>query len=394
MFEPSAKLPASATASPDTRVKIALFTTSFPSRTDSAVNAGACVATFAEILTDLGHEVHVVTPYKRGARHDFRHQGTTFFRWLGREDSLSHINLRHPIGAAQLASVVLMGCFAARRLRRRFEPDHVLCFWVLPSGVWARLARADSGVAYSLWALGSDIWVLGKLPALGPVFTWLARDAAHLYADGPTLARDFSTLAGAEVRFLATSRVLEVPAGVPAGEGGYYLFLGRYHPNKGIDLLIDAVSRARHELPDDFRLRAHGFGPLDAELRERVVRLGLNDRVRIEGPAVGNEVARVLRRARGLIIPSRIESLPLVLSDGLRMELPLLVTDVGDMGTLVRRFEAGLVCKPDVESLAAALVRFVAAPPAGGNTALSMHLDIRNSARQFLADISAPSRGE
>lgn len=370
-------------------MRIALFATSFPSNTEAVVNAGACVKDFAEILTALGHEVQVLTPYKRGARHDFRHAHTVFFRWLGSSDSVTHINMKNPLGLLQLGSVVVMGCLAALALVRRFRPDHVLCFWVFPGGLWARFAKAFTGTHYSVWALGSDIWVLGKIPGFARVLGWIGRGAAQRYADGVVLAQDFEAITAGKVEFLATSRVVSPPPGVTVGEGGYYLYLGRYHPNKGIDLLVEAVGTIKNELPRDFRLRAHGFGPLESSVRARVVELGLEDLVEIHGPTSASEVATILRRARGLIIPSRIESVPLVLSDGLQMDLPILVTDVGDMGTLCRRYGAGLVCRPEVDDLAQSLLRFVREPPPGGNSGLRELLDIGTSARRFLVDSTA-----
>lgn len=367
-------------------MKIALFTTSFPSNADTSVNAGACVKDFAEALTDLGHEVEVLTPYKKGARHEFRHKNTVFFRWLGNEDSVSHISMKSPRGLLQLGSALALGSLAAVRLVKRFEPDHVLCFWVFPSGLWAQAARAAAGTPYSVWALGSDIWVLGKLPGLPAVLRALARGARGRYADGVVLAEDFAKIAGVPIEFLATSRVVTPPPGVKVGEGGYYLYLGRYHPNKGIDILIEAIAAARKALPGDFRLRAHGFGPLEDSVRARVRELGLESMVEILGPTKAGEVETILRRAKGLIIPSRIESVPLVLSDGLQMELPLLVTDVGDMGTLVRKYDAGVVCRPEAADMARALVRFTTEPPPAGSSALRELLDIRGSARRFLAD--------
>jgi glycosyltransferase involved in cell wall biosynthesis len=369
-------------------VRIALFTTSFPSNADTSVNAGACVKDFAEILTDMGHEVEVLTPYKKGARHEFRHSRTVFFRWLGSADSVTHIDMKNPLGIAQLGSVLGLGCIAALRMLRRFKPDHVMCFWVLPSGLWARAACAVTGTPYSVWALGSDIWVLGKLPGVPPVLKALAEGARLRYADGVVLADDFARIAGMPVEFLATSRVVHPPPGVNVGDGGYYLYLGRYHPNKGIDLLIEAIAKVRARLPGDFRLRAHGFGPLEESVRARVRELGLESLVEVYGPTRASEVETILRSARGLVIPSRIESVPLVLSDGLQMELPLMVTDVGDMGTLVRKYDAGIVCKPEVDDMAEALVRFVTAPQPRGSGALKQLLDIRGSARRFIADAS------
>lgn len=368
-------------------MRIALFTTSFPSNADTVVNAGACVKSFAEALTELGHEVVVLTPNKRGARHEFAHKDTVFFRWLGSADSVSHIDMKNPLGLLQLGSVVLLGSIAAAKLVRSFKPDHVLCFWVFPSGMWARVAKLFSGTHYSTWALGSDIWVLGKIPGFPAILRFIGRGSDLRYADGVELAQDFEAIAEDSVEFLATSRVLEPPAQVQVGEGGYYLYLGRYHPNKGIDLLVEAIGLALGELPADFRLRAHGFGPLEDSVRARVRELGLQDRIEILGPTPASEVALVLRRARGLLIPSRIESVPLVLSDGLQMGLPLLVTNVGDMGTLVSRYASGIVCDPTVEDIARALVRFTREPPPAPSAELRDLLDIRASARRFLSDV-------
>jgi glycosyltransferase involved in cell wall biosynthesis len=369
-------------------VRIALFTTSFPSNSETAVNAGVAVKDFAEALTALGHEVAVLTPYKRGARHEFQHANTVWFPWLGSQDTLTHIGMS-PIGLLQLGSVVVMGSVAALRLLRRFRANHVLCFWVFPCGLWARLAQLWIGVPYSVWALGSDIRTLRKLPGFPYILRWIGRGASRRFADGMALGQEFQAIVGSRVDFLATSRVLAVPAGVPVGEGGYYLFLGRYHATKGIDLLIEAVGKVKDQLPPGFRLRVHGSGPLEKLIRARVRGLGLDSLVEIRGTIGASEVSTVLRRACGLIIPSRIESIPLVLSEAIQMELPIMVTDVGDMGTLVRRHGAGLVCRPDVNAMAETLLRFVSSPVPGGSPALLELLDIRRSAERFLSEIAA-----
>ncbi|MFZ1110707.1 MAG: glycosyltransferase [Rhodomicrobium sp.] len=368
-------------------MRIALFTTSFPSDNETAINAGACVKDFAEALTDLGHEVEVLTPRKKGARHDFRHARTNWFWWLGDDESLTHIR-KTPLGLLKLFSVIVFGSAAAVRLLRRFQPDHVLCFWVFPGGLWARFAQLWVPAPYSVWALGSDIWVLGKLPVFPKILRWIGHRANHRYADGVMLGEQFQSIAGSSVEFLATSRVLAPPPGVEVGEGGYYLFLGRYHQNKGADLLVEAAGRARDRLPEDFRLKLHGFGPLEDMLRSRVRQLGLDRLVSIGGPVKASDVGLLLRRSRGLIIPSRIESIPLILSDGLQMQLPLLVTDVGDMGTLVRRYSAGLVCRPEADDIAEKLLTLTAWTGPSDCTVLRDLLDIRESAKRFVSDIA------
>src|SRR5262249_45407871 len=137
-----------------------------------------------------------------------------------------------------------------------------------------------------------------------------------------------------------------------------------------------------------FHLLAHGSGPLEDEVRSRVRELGLEQMITIAGPTSAGQVEVILRRARGLIVPSRIESIPLVLGDAMQMELPVLVTDVGDMGKLVREHRAGIVCKPEIGDLARALSEFIRAPGQYPTESLRRLLDIERSAERFLSDLS------
>ena len=52
-----------------------------------------------------------------------------------------------------------------------------------------------------------------------------------------------------------------------------------------------------------------------------------------------------------LIIPSRIESIPVVLSDAAQADCPVVVCDVGDMGKIVKRFGNGVVVQPEPDSI-------------------------------------------
>ena len=62
-----------------------------------------------------------------------------------------------------------------------------------------------------------------------------------------------------------------------------------------------------------------------------------------------------------VVIPSRMESIPVVFSDALQMGRPLIASDVGDMGTLLRAHPAGLVVPPeDATALCAAMLQMAA----------------------------------
>jgi glycosyltransferase involved in cell wall biosynthesis len=86
-----------------------------------------------------------------------------------------------------------------------------------------------------------------------------------------------------------------------------------------------------------------GTGPLERDLKKRVLQYDLKDHVAIEGPVDEYRMSALLKKCQTLIIPSRVESIPVVLSDALQAGCNLIVSDVGDMGPLVRSYRAGIV---------------------------------------------------
>ena len=91
----------------------------------------------------------------------------------------------------------------ACELRR---PDHIFALWALPSGDWARRAGKRFNIPYSTWALGSDIWSLGKLPLVRQYLKKTLQEATLRFADGYQLASDVETICGMSCQFLPSSR--------------------------------------------------------------------------------------------------------------------------------------------------------------------------------------------
>ena len=64
-----------------------------------------------------------------------------------------------------------------------------------------------------------------------------------------------------------------------------------------------------------------------------------------------------MSRHEMLVIPSRADSIPLVLGDAIQARLPVVVTDVGDAAGLVRRHQIGVVVEGvDPEGIARGII--------------------------------------
>lgn len=131
--------------------------------------------------------------------------------------------------------------------------------------------------------------------------------------------------------------------------------VGRLCEQKGQLLLVEAVRRlARKGIK--FELVLAGDGEMRAEVEGLIARYGLAKQVRITGWISSDQVRREILAARGLVLPSFAEGLPVVIMEAMALRRPVLTTYVGGIPELVRPGENGwLFPAGDIDELAAAM---------------------------------------
>jgi glycosyltransferase involved in cell wall biosynthesis len=131
--------------------------------------------------------------------------------------------------------------------------------------------------------------------------------------------------------------------------------VGRLSEAKGQILLLEASSLLAAR-GIDFELVLAGDGPMRAQLEQLITKLGLTARVRITGWISSNAVRDEILNARGLVLPSFAEGLPVVLMEALALRRPVLTTYIAGIPELVRPGENGwLFPAGSVDDLAAAM---------------------------------------
>lgn len=336
-------------------MRVWLITSSYPRAPEESVNAGVLARDLALSLRQLGHRVTVVTPEKLGGIVLDPGLEAVRLPWFRPTVAMADLSAWRPVDLIRALSLFALARPALRRALASERPDGVLALWALPSGIFARWVRRWSGVPYVVWLLGSDVWKAASYPLGTSLLRKVLEDSSAAYADGTELAAEATRLTGRAVEFLPSARRLPPPpAQLP--DAVDVLFVGRYHPNKGPDVLIEAFA-AVHRARPEATLRLHGEGMLRPELETWVERLGLKDVVTVAGPLSAVGVAGAMASAKVLAIPSRIESIPLILGDAVQAGLPVVASAVGDVGEMVCRDKLGLTVAPnDPEALAAALL--------------------------------------
>lgn len=130
-----------------------------------------------------------------------------------------------------------------------------------------------------------------------------------------------------------------------------FLFLGRYAPAKGLDILIDAYQQYRQQSPHTWPLICCGQGPLASLL---VNQPGITDCGFVQ-PTI---IADYLRQAGVLVLPSRFDPWPLALVEAAAAGLPVICTDAcGSAVEVIRSgYNGWVVPTEDRASLCQALL--------------------------------------
>ncbi|MCB1356424.1 MAG: glycosyltransferase [Maritimibacter sp.] len=148
--------------------------------------------------------------------------------------------------------------------------------------------------------------------------------------------------------------LLPRPEDLPEVPGRKLLFLGRLHPLKGIDWLIEAWMRLQADYPD-WELSI--VGPTDPSYAREIARFNrevAGSRVTFAGPRHDREKLRTMAGADLFVLPSRSENFGLTAAEALMMEVPVIATR-GTPWSGLTEAGAGWWIEPGADALEQAL---------------------------------------
>jgi len=379
--------------------KVCIITSSFPSHKNESTTAGVFVRDFALLLAEENFKVFVLAPQKQNSHYKEETISINFFPWLGGEKTLSSFNPKNPIHFFKLLSILISGFWTTLNFIKKNEIDVCLSMWAVPSGLFAWIAKFFRKTPYVVWALGSDIWEIQKYPFGKFILKKVLKNSNKLYADGLKLAEDVQSVSNKECEFLASSRILntsvyDINYSKFDSSKINFMTLARFHTNKGVDLLIEAISHLTNEEKEKSLFHVFGGGPLESKIKKRVKELKLESNTFVNGYLDGNIVFSHMSKSDFIVIPSRIESIPVVLSDAIQSKKPVVITNVGDMGKLGIKYKIGHVVEPNVKSLADGLSKAIKTNQHQkevfllGMKELENYLDLNKSVKTFVKCIS------
>lgn len=271
-------------------------------------------------------------------------------------------------------SFVLMQAWWAWRLCRREKVDAIHAHWLIPQGLIAASLQLlpVQKAPYVVTSHGADLFALkgGMLDALkrfvvrrSAAATVVSSAMRGRLSTEEDVARKVSVLPmGVDLssRFRPDTTVVRSKFEI--------LFVGRLVEKKGVRYLLDALPAVRQHFPD-IRLTIAGFGPEEAQLRDQVRRLEIDDQVCFLGAVPQADLPTLYRRAALFVGPfvqaasGDQEGLPVALMEAVACGCPVIAGHVPGIEDLLGEM-ASEVCVDarDVTTLGAKICDALADP--------------------------------
>jgi glycosyltransferase involved in cell wall biosynthesis len=248
-----------------------------------------------------------------------------------------------------------------RRQVARVRPDIVHAHLPLP-GVGSRVGMTRLRVPL--------VYTEHSLPAFyHPVTGWLNR---------LTISRNSAVIAVSDqvangvrkggLRDSAIERMRVIPNGInvdrvradahrgdPVGiePGSYGAIMSLIRPGKGPDTLVKAAAILRGHLGS--RCVIVGDGEYLSTVRHLAEALGVSDRVDFVGRRM--DVRAIMAKLSIVVVPSRVEGLPISLLECMALSRPIVATRVGGIPEVIHDGRTGLLVPPESPEAIAAAVR-------------------------------------
>lgn len=353
-------------------MNIAIFTHNYPKNSSDRKDAGVFIHDFVQELKK-----------EHGMK---KHKVFVFCPDYGNNEKFGNWSLYNPINIFKFFKNIIYGVKKSLRFVKRNKIDYVLSAWAIPSGIYAFFSKIKYKIPYGIWYLGSDINIYSKVPIISSIIKIISKNADNLFANSYALVKIANRKYG-KCEMLPASTKIDINKRNKTVIDKFdkkavnILYVGRLEKVKGPDLLIDACKK----LDSIYQLRIIGDGTMRQELESTNI-----NKVQFLGYRGLSDIVEYMKMSDFLIIPSRNESLPLVILEAANYKLPVLASNVGDCKYVLNKYMIGETFKSsDIDDIVNKIKQFnYKKIKSGGQFAkLVVDYSLKSSVKRFLNSI-------
>ncbi len=349
-------------------MKVCVLTSSFPAYYGDAQSP--FIYRFAKSLADNKVDVNVVCPfYKNSKSKNEKLDGINvhrFYYFIKGFQTFTEVGsipdaVKTFYGKLQLPFFCIFYFLKAFNLGRKSDIIHAQ--WIIPSAFIGVLLKKFYGRPLIATTRGTELVLSSKSFIWRPFLNYTMKRCDYLVSNNTKHSEIFRSFGVDE------KKIIHIPNGLDYGlyrkrhkgvvrkKFGFgfdvkmVLFVGNLIKLKRVDILIKAFNGVANKYPRSI-LIIIGSGPLRHKLDFLVNKLRLKSRVRFIGRVEPKNVAIFMNAADVLVLPSSSEGRPNVVLEALASGLPVVTTNVGDIGNFIRDgYNGFIVGIDDINSL-------------------------------------------
>lgn len=305
-----------------------------------------------------GHEIRCIG----------RRMGAGAVSIAGREVSVARIATVEA-GGRYLKALTFLGSLATKLLQHRYWADVIYCRFLGEAAVTAALLKKLKLLSSPLVATPANVGGSGDVNHLQSVPGWrwivhqLDRHVDVISLIAPAMDDEFRAAGFSGRNFCS------IPNGIPVDDlratvrtKRRWIFVGRLTPQKGLDVLMHALSTI--EPPFDApEILIVGDGPERMRLTDMAQRTPWRERIRFAGSLSNEAVRELLEESQLFVLPSRYEGMSNAALEAMERGLPVLLTQCGGVDRYLTREHGWLANPGDATSLRETIIEALAASP-------------------------------
>jgi len=327
-------------------------------------------------------EVYVLAPSFPGAKNFEEMEGIKVYHFhyfikkyekLAGSGGILPMLKKNPLYYFQVPFFLLGEYFALKRAIKTIKPKVIHAHWIIPQGWICSLMHNKYNIPYIVTTHGGDIFGLQ-----GKFLTNLKRKtlqkAKSITVVSNAIKKEILEKIDSNLKIKVISMGVDSKLFNPSKrdlsikkkyniEGPFLLFVGRLAEKKGVKYLLDAMPKVLKKNPKT-KLMIIGTGPLENELKERTINLGINKNVIFMGAIQNKELPRYYATADVFIGPSitakggDTEGFGLTFVEAGMSGCWLIGSDVGGISDIIKDGKNGfLVKEKDSKDIAEKIIK-------------------------------------
>ena len=242
----------------------------------------------------------------------------------------------------------------------------------------AAASRRSHASKYA-WMHGYDDGLVyrNEYEKIGTVCCVSQCNAERLHKELPSIKVDYNynPIDDVQVRLFGAEDIdIEHP------DGMLFVTVGRLSPEKGFGRLLDIINRLRED-GEKVNLWIIGDGPIESELKQKRIDLGLEEEVLFFGRQ--NNPHKFTSKADMFVCSSFVEGYSTACTEAIMLNVPVVTTCVSGAKEIIEEAECGIMTGMDDESLYSALKEVCQKP----NKVKDWKLKLQTTKSRFSAEV-------